>query len=279
MSEFKKKKKYGQNFLTNIAIPKRIAKESGITEECGVIEIGPGFGILTRELAQNAKKVVSVEIDSELIPILSENIADIKNLKIINNDIMQIDIAELIKNELPAMPVCVCANLPYYITTPIIMKLLEGNYGFTSITVMLQKEVADRLCAKSGTENYGAITASVNYYADIKRLFKVSAGSFSPPPKVDSAVIRMDLYKNPPVDVIDEKLFFKVIRAAFSQRRKTLVNALYSYFKSDFSKDEINAIIMQTGLKEKVRGEELDISCFALIANCFYRKLNKKTEG
>ncbi|HAN21951.1 MAG: hypothetical protein A2Y15_05760 [Clostridiales bacterium GWF2_36_10] len=272
-TNFQKKKQYGQNFLTNQAIPKRIAAESGITCECGVIEIGPGFGVLTKELAQIAKKVISIEIDRELIPILQEKTADIQNLKIINKDIMQIDIVELIKDEFQAMPICVCANLPYYITTPILMKLLEGKYGFESITIMVQKEVAERLCAKSGSDNYGAITASVNYFSSIKKLFNVSAGSFSPPPKVDSAVIRLELYKEPPVKLLNEEMFFKVIKAAFSQRRKTLVNSLHSVFNSTFTKDELCGIIVQIGLNLKVRGEDLNISQFALISNEIYKNL------
>lgn len=274
-NNFKKKKQYGQNFLTNQAIPKRIAVESGITTECGVIEIGPGFGVLTKELAQIAKKVVSVEIDSELIPILSEKTTDIQNLKIINKDILQIDIAKLINDEFQTMPVCVCANLPYYITTPILMKLLEGKYGFKSITIMVQKEVAERLCAKSGSNNYGAITASVNYYASVKKLFNVSAGSFSPPPKINSAVIRLDLYKEPPVFLLNEEMLFKVIKAAFSQRRKTLINSLHSVFNSNFTKDELCGIINLIGINSLVRGEELNISQFANIANEIYK--NSKT--
>jgi 16S rRNA (adenine1518-N6/adenine1519-N6)-dimethyltransferase len=272
---FKKKKQYGQNFLVNQAIPKKIAQESGITSECGVIEIGPGFGVLTKELAAIAKKVVAVEIDSELIPILEEKTAGIGNLKIINKDIMQLDIAELISDEFPAMPVCICANLPYYITTPIIMKLLEGRYSFESITVMVQKEVADRLCAKSGTENYGAITASINYYGSIKKLFTVSAGSFSPAPKVDSAVIKLEIYKEPPVFVEDEELLFSVIKAAFSQRRKTIVNSLQSILNSSFTKAELCDIINKIGLKTTVRGEELDIRLFAELSNRIYENLHK----
>jgi 16S rRNA (adenine1518-N6/adenine1519-N6)-dimethyltransferase len=277
-TDFKKKKQYGQNFLTNQAIPKRIALESGITQECGVIEIGPGFGVLTKELCAIAKKVVAVEIDSDLIPILAENTKELENLKIINKDILQLDIAGLISDEFPDMPVCVCANLPYYITTPIIMKLLEGRFGFESITVMVQKEVADRLCAKSGTVNYGAITASINYYGSIRRLFTVSAGSFSPAPKVDSAVVRLDLYKNPPVFVKDEELLFSVIKASFSQRRKTIVNSLHSILNSRFTKQEICGIITEIGLNQNVRGEELDIALFAEISNRLYENLHRKLE-
>ncbi|HOJ47841.1 MAG TPA: 16S rRNA (adenine(1518)-N(6)/adenine(1519)-N(6))-dimethyltransferase RsmA [Bacillota bacterium] len=278
-TEFKKKKHYGQNFLINQAIPKRIAQESGITGVCGVIEIGPGFGVLTKELCAIAKKVVAVEIDSDLIPILAKNTEGIKNLKIIHQDILKLNIAELIAGEFHGMPVCVCANLPYYITTPIIMKLLEGRYGFESITVMVQKEVADRLCAKSGTPNYGAITAVINYYGSIKKLFTVSAGSFSPAPKVDSAVVKLDLYKEPPVFVKDEELFFSVIRASFSQRRKTIVNSLHSILNSRFTKQELCDIIIEIGQKQNVRGEELNIAHFAEISNRIYEKLHIKMEA
>jgi 16S rRNA (adenine1518-N6/adenine1519-N6)-dimethyltransferase len=262
----------------NQAIPKRIAQESGITGECGVIEIGPGFGVLTKELCTIAKKVVAVEIDRDLIPILEKNTEGIENLKIINNDIMQLDLAALISDEFREMPVCVCANLPYYITTPIIMKLLEGRFGFESITIMVQKEVADRLCSKSGTANYGAITAVINYYGSIKRLFTVSAGSFSPAPKVDSAVVKLDLYKEPPVFVQDEELLFTVIKAAFSQRRKTIVNSLHSILNYHFTKKELCDIITKIMPKENVRGEELNIALFAEISNRLYENLHIKTE-
>lgn len=234
--------------------------------------------MLTKELCAVAKKVVAVEIDRDLIPILEKNTEGLENLKIINNDIMRLDIAALISDEFSDMPVCVCANLPYYITTPIIMKLLEGRFGFESITVMVQKEVADRLCAKSGTANYGAITAVVNYYGSIKRLFTVSAGSFSPAPKVDSAVVKLNLYKEPPVFVKDEEFLFSVIKAAFSQRRKTIVNSLHSILNSDFTKKELCDIITEIGLKENVRGEELDIALFAEITNSLYEKLHIKME-
>lgn len=274
-NNFKKKKQFGQNFLTNQAIPKRIAIESGITADCGVIEIGPGFGVLTKELSQRAKKIVAIEIDAELLPILAEKISTLTNTIIINKDILKVDIVKLITDEFLNMPVCVCANLPYYITTPILMKLLEGKYGFLSITIMVQKEVAERLCAKSGSEHYGAITASVSYYARVKRLFTVSAGSFSPAPKVDSAVIQLDLYEKPPVFVEDEELLFTVIKAAFSQRRKTLVNSLHSVFNSNFTKDELCDIIVQIGLNSLVRGEDLNVSQFAEISNMIFKKLHK----
>jgi 16S rRNA (adenine1518-N6/adenine1519-N6)-dimethyltransferase len=274
MADFKKKKQYGQNFLTNVAIPKRIAAESGITSDDCVIEVGPGFGILTRELSAIAHKVVAIEIDTELMDILPQKLADCNNVKIINADILKIDVEELIKTEFEGRNVCVCANLPYYITTDIVMKLLEGNFGFKTITVMVQKEVAERFCSPAGTDGYGAITASIGYYASVKRLFTVKAGSFDPKPKVDSAVIRFDLYKVPPVSPKDKKLFFDVIKAAFSQRRKTLSNAMISSFGSKLTKQDCNEIIVESGFSETVRGEKLDIFAFSKIADAIFDRLN-----
>ncbi len=276
MSDFKKKKQYGQNFLTNVAIPRRIAAESGITSEDCVIEIGPGFGILTKELSAIAHKVVAIEIDSELMDILPEKLAECKNVKVVNADILKTDVEALIKTEFGNRTVCVCANLPYYITTDIVMKLLEGNYGFKTITVMVQKEVAERFCSAAGTEGYGAITASISYYASVKRLFTVKAGSFDPKPKVDSAVIRFDLYKEPPVTPKDKKLLFNVIKAAFSQRRKTLTNTLNSAFGATLSKQAISEIVSQAGFPETVRGEELDIFAFSKIADLIYEYTYRK---
>lgn len=274
MSGFVKKKKYGQNFLTSDRIPARIAAESGITSECGVIEIGPGLGVLTKQLLAVAKKVVAIEIDTELIPILTEKFADEENFRLINEDVLNVDLDKLIAEHFPDMPVCVCANLPYYITTPILMKLLEGKHGFRTITVMVQKEVAQRLCSKCGDSEYGAITASVNYYASVKRLFPVKAGSFSPPPKVDSAVIRFDLYDTPPVNPVDENTFFAVIRAAFAQRRKTLLNALCTAFSDRLSRDELAAIITEAGLTQDVRGEKTDNKTLCFISDKIFFNIN-----
>ena len=274
MAEFKKKKQYGQNFLTNVAIPRRIAAESGITKEDCVIEIGPGFGILTKELCEIAHKVVAIEIDNELMNILPQKLEGYDNVKVINADILKTDVEKLIKDEFGDRSVCVCANLPYYITTDIVMKLLEGNYGFKTITVMVQKEVAERFCSKAGTDGYGAITASISYYASVKRLFTVKAGSFDPKPKVDSAVIRFDLYKEPPVTPKNKDILFGVIKTAFSQRRKTLVNSLFSSYGNKLSKEEIVEIVIKSGSSETVRGEELDIYAFSKIADLIYDKIN-----
>ena len=274
MSDFVKKKKYGQNFLTSDRIPTRIAAESGITEECGVIEIGPGLGVLTKQLLAIAKKVVAIEIDTELSPILTEKFSNNPNFCLINEDILNVDLNKLIDEHFPGMPVCVCANLPYYITTPILMKLLEGKHGFQTITVMVQKEVAQRLCSKCGDSEYGAITASVNYYASVKRLFPVKAGSFSPPPKVDSAVIRFDLYDTPPITPADEATFFSVIRAAFAQRRKTLLNALCTAFSDRLSKDTISEIIADAKLPQDVRGEKTDNKTLCFISDKIFFNIN-----
>ena len=277
MTDFKKKKQYGQNFLTNVAIPRRIAAESGIQPEDGVIEIGPGFGILTKEIASIASKVVAIEIDTELMEILPQKLKDFNNIKIINEDILNININKLISEEFPNKNICVCANLPYYITTDIVMKLLEGNYGFKTITVMVQKEVAERFCAKAGTDGYGAITASISYYATVKRLFTVKAGSFDPKPKVDSAVIRFDLYKEPPVKPLNKDILFAVIKAAFSQRRKTLLNTLNSSFGNLISKEILLDIIKQCGLSETVRGEELSICDFSNLSDLIFTHIKNKT--
>ncbi len=271
MADFKKKKHYGQNFLTNVAIPRRIAAESGITPDDCVIEVGPGFGILTRELSAIADKVVAIEIDTELMEILPEKLKNCTNVEIINQDILKIDIQNLVSEKFGDKDVCVCANLPYYITTDIVMKLLEGDYKFKTITVMVQKEVAERFCAKAGTPLYGAVTASINYYASVKRLFTVKAGSFDPRPKVDSAVIRFDVHKTPPVFPIDKKTFFDVIKAAFSQRRKTLLNSLNSVFGSDIPKETLASLLIENGFSETVRGEELDIQAFSKISDLIYK--------
>lgn len=279
MSEhFRKKKQYGQNFLTNPAIPARIVRESGIDGSCGVLEIGPGLGALTLQLAPVAAKVVAVEIDHELIEPLHEKFSPFHNITLIEQDILKTDLDALLAKEFADMPVCVCANLPYYITTPILMKLLEGRHGFRSITVMVQKEVADRLCSTNGQDGYGAITASVQYYASVKKLFAVSAGNFSPKPKVDSAVIRLDLYEKPPVEVADEERFFSVIRAAFLQRRKTLCNALCSYFPA-YGKENVKSLLQACGLSETVRGEMLSIGQFAALTNLMIKNEHKSNQS
>ncbi len=258
-------KSLGQNFLINPSVCPKMAELSGADSGVGVIEVGPGIGVLTNELCRLADKVVAVELDKRLLPVLKETLSEYENLKIINDDILKIDLHNLIREEFDGMDVIVCANLPYYITSPVIMKLLEDKLPISSITVMVQKEAAQRICAGVGTRQSGAVTVSVNYYAVPKMLFSVSAGSFMPAPKVDSAVIRLDILKEPPVRVGDESKFFSVVKAAFSQRRKTLANSLSSGLSR--SKDEVNSILENSGILPSSRAEQLSLEDFAAIAN------------
>ncbi len=259
-------KGYGQNFLINEAIPKRIAAECGADAESGILEIGPGIGTLTCELCRQYRKVVAIEIDASLIPALSETTVEFDNLKIINADVLKVDLPSLLAEEFAGMPVTVCANLPYYITTPILMRLLESGCHFEHITVMIQKEVALRLCAKPGDSEYGAVTASVARYGQVSRLFTVSAGSFIPAPKVESAVIRITVDAVRRYTVKDETMMTRVIRGAFAQRRKTLVNSLASEF-SGWNKEKLTRAVFRAGLSPDVRGETLGISAFACLAD------------
>ncbi len=258
-------KKFGQNFLVNPEVPYRIAESCGAGENDCVLEIGPGIGTLTQELCEIAKKVVAVEIDSGLIPVLAETLAEYDNVEVINSDIMKTDIKKLFEEKFGKDDVYVCANLPYYITTPILMLLLENRLPFKKMTFMVQKEVADRLCATPMDNDYGAVTAAVNYYGEVRKLFNVSAGNFMPSPKVDSAVIQISLYETPPVKADDEKQFFSLIRAAFEQRRKTLVNALNG--KAGISKEQIAQAITNVGLDVNIRGERLGIEEFARLSD------------
>ena len=259
----------GQNFLIAPWVPQSIAAEAGVDETAGVLEIGPGIGCLTRELALRYEKVVAIEIDRGLLPVLAKTLADCPNAHVVNADVMKIDIPRLIKEEAEGRDVVVCANLPYYITTPILMRLLECGVPFRSITVMVQAEVATRLTAKAGESDYGAITAVLGYYGDVKRLFTVPAGCFMPAPKVNSAVIRIGLHEKCPYDVLDRSLFFGLIKAAFGQRRKTLVNAITSSYQS-FSKDCVIKALNQLGFSETVRGERLSTSDFAALSDLLY---------
>ena len=248
-------KALGQNFIVNPSVCPRMAEESGIDETCGVIEIGAGIGVLTAELAKRAKKVVCVELDTRLLPILAETLADFDNIEIINQDVLKTDLAALIEEKFSGMPVYVCANLPYYITSPVIMTLLESRLPIESITVMVQKEAAQRLCAPVGSRLSGAVTVAVDYYAEAQKLFDVSAGSFMPAPKVDSAVIRMDIRKNPEIEITDEALFFRMVHAAFGQRRKTAANSISA--GSGIPKDVVIKAIEECGFKPSVRAEGL----------------------
>lgn len=255
----------GQNFLINPSVCPRMAEMSGAGEKVGVIEIGPGIGVLTNELCKLAEKVVAIEIDKRLIPVLSETLSDYDNVKVINEDVLKIDLNKLIEEEFNGMKVVVCANLPYYITSPIIMKLLEENLPIEAITVMVQKETAQRMCAEVGTRQSGAVTVAVNYYSKPEILFNVSAGSFMPAPKVDSAVIKLNVFDKPAVQVQDSKMFFKIVKSAFGQRRKTLPNSLSSGL--GISKSEINNLLSECGISLTARAEQLKLEDFKNIAD------------
>lgn len=267
-SGFSFSKALGQNFIVNPSVCPRMAENCGADKECGVLEVGPGIGVLTNELCKVAKKVVAVELDKRLPEILAKTLSDHDNVKIVSGDIMEIDLHKLIKEEFDGMDVVVCANLPYYITSPVIMKLLEEKLPIKALTVMVQKEAADRLCAQLGTRECGAVTASVRYYSEPQLLFKVSAGSFMPAPKVDSAVIRLDVRKTPSVELCDEKLFFKVIKASFAQRRKTVVNSISSTLGID--KATVTAVMEKAGLNPLARAEQLSLEDFAALTNALW---------
>lgn len=260
------KKKFGQNFLTSDSVVARIADTPSESAEVGVLEIGPGIGTLTEALAERYKKVVSVEIDEGLLPVLAETVGWRDNVTVVNADAMKIDLPAFVREHFADMPVCVCANLPYYITSPIIMKILESGSLFESVTVMIQKEVADRLSAEAGSGDYGAITVFVSYLADVEKCFTVGPGNFLPPPKVTSAVIRMTPHKQPPVEVKDPENMEKIIKAAFEQRRKMLAGAL-SMATPKHSKAEIAEKITEAGLSPDVRGEKLSLADFARLSD------------
>ena len=263
------RKEYGQNFLIRREIPARIAEECTENEESMILEIGPGIGCLTKELAERYAKVFSVEIDSHLLPILAKTLADYDNVTVVNQDVMKVDLGALIAEHAEGRDVSVCANLPYYITTPILMALLESGVPFRSITVMVQAEVAARLCAKAGDDTYGAITAVLGYYGDVRRLFTVPASAFLPAPKVNSAVVRIDLYETPRYTPKDKKLFFSIIKAAFEMRRKTLVNAISA--KLSYTKEEVADALAAIGLSDKIRGERLSTADFASLADALLK--------
>ena len=260
-------KSLGQNFLINPSVCPRMAEAAVQGADVGVLEIGPGIGVLTNELLKRASKVVAVELDRRLLPVLDETLAEYDNLKVINADVMKLDLHTLIAEEFGSMDVSVCANLPYYITSPIIMKLLEDRLPVSSITVMVQKEAAVRLCAEPGSRDSSAITAAVRYYCDPELLFHVSAGSFMPAPKVDSAVIRLSL-REPSVHPRDEALFFRVIRGAFAQRRKTVLNSLSSSLSLD--KGELSDILCKAGVDPGARAERLTLQNFSDISDAVY---------
>lgn len=265
-------KEFGQNFLTNKMVVEDIAEYCCEGRSNTILEIGPGIGTLTNELAQRYEKVIALEIDRGLIPVLSYTLDEYDNVTVINEDVMKADIEALLAPYFEG-GVSVCANLPYYITTPILMKLLESRLPFDYITVMVQSEVADRLCAKAGSKNCGAITAVLSYYGEAEKLFKVSAGNFMPPPKVDSSVVRIRLYKDKPCKPKDEELFFKVIKAAFEQRRKTLQNALSCGFP-EIPKEKLAEVIEKAGHRPDIRGEKLNVEEFCALADLLWEVKN-----
>lgn len=254
----------GQNFLINPSVCPKMAELSCAGEGVGVIEIGPGIGVLTQELCERADKVVAVEIDQGLIPVLEETLGGYDNLKVINDDVMKLDLKKLIEDEFKGLKVVVCANLPYYITSPVIMKLLEDRLPIESITVMVQKEAAQRICAEVGSRESGAVTVAVNYYSKPEMLFSVSAGSFMPAPKVDSAVMKLSVYEKPLFELEDEKKFFTVVKAAFAQRRKTVLNSISSSL--GLEKSAVNEILSESGVNPQARAEKLSMEDFAEIS-------------
>ena len=268
---FRFSKSMGQNFLTAAWVPEDIAEAAGLDEHTGVLEIGPGIGCLTEQLSMRAGKVVSVELDTALKPVLAETLAGRSNVEIVYGDILKLNIPELLDEKMPEQRRVVCANLPYNVTGPVISGILRCGC-FDSVTVMIQREVARRICASPGTGDYGAFTVFVNWYAQPELLFDVSPDCFIPQPKVTSSVIRLDCRKNPPVEVRSEELFMRVVRAAFAQRRKTLLNALSSAF-GELSKESIEKCLTNSGFAPKVRGEVLSIGEFAKIADAFYEVL------
>lgn len=259
------KKGLGQNFLTSRDVLHEIVEAA--EPEDGVIEIGPGFGVLTQELAKSSEKVVTIEIDERLIDVLDYTLSDYDNVKIVNKDILKTNLKELIKEEFDGRKVSVAANLPYYITTPIITKLLEEKLPIKSIVVMVQKEVALRLAAKEGSKDYGAISVLCRYYTEPTVVTKVPASLFVPPPKVDSAVLKLKIREKPAVDVLDEKMFFKVVKASFAQRRKTLLNCLCSGFS--VPKAQISSLLEGIDILPSRRGETLSIEEFKKISDVF----------
>ena len=270
--DFVFQKKFGQNFLIDSHVLDKIVSAAGITKDDFVLEIGPGIGSMTQYLAASARKVFAVEIDKALIPILEDTLKEFDNVQVINQDILKVDIKKLAEEHNDGKPIKVVANLPYYITTPIIMGLFESQVPIDSITVMVQKEVADRMKVGPGTKDYGALSLAVQYYAEPYIVANVPPNCFMPRPKVGSAVIRLTRHEKPPVEVADEKLMFRLIRASFNQRRKTLANGLNNSPELSYSKEEIQQTIEKCGFKAGIRGEALTLEDFAKLANAFSEK-------
>jgi 16S rRNA (adenine1518-N6/adenine1519-N6)-dimethyltransferase len=269
------RKELGQNFLTDRCVVEDIAASASDDRESTILEIGPGIGTLSWALCEQYRKVIALEIDNGLIPVLGFTMGEYRNFSVVNEDVMKADLDALLESAFAEGKVSVCANLPYYITTPILMKLLESGLPFENITIMIQKEVADRLCARAGKSEYGAITAVLAYYGVAEALFTVPADRFVPAPKVDSTVVRIRLHKQKPYHPKDEELMFRTIRAAFEQRRKTLSNAL-SAGLGVLSKEQFTDIIVACGHRADIRGERLDIADFVALSDAIYDVLNKE---
>lgn len=269
-------KKFGQNFLIDTHVLEKIVKAAGVTKDDMVIEIGPGIGTLTQYLCEAAREVIAVEIDKTLIPILEDTLSAYSNVTVINEDILKLDINRLVQEKNNNKPVKIVANLPYYITTPIIMGLFETHVPVDNITVMVQKEVADRMQSGPGTKNYGALSLAVQYYAKPYIAANVPPNCFIPRPNVGSAVIRLDLHKEQPLQVCDENLMFRIIRASFNQRRKTLVNGLNNSSEISLQKDIIAEAIEELGVTPTIRGEALTLEQFAKLSNVIYKKINDR---
>ena len=264
---FRFQKKFGQNFLIDPHVLEKIIRAAEVTKDDFVLEIGPGIGTMTQYLAEAAREVLAVEIDRSLLPILEDTLSPYDNVTVLNADILKVDIAEIAREKNEGKPIKVVANLPYYITTPILMGLLESGAPVSSITVMVQKEVADRMAAGPGTKDYGALSLAVQFYAETYLAANVPPNCFMPRPNVGSAVIRLTRREEPPVKVHSQELLFKLIRASFNQRRKTLVNGLNNYAGLSYSKEEIQEALRQMNLSETVRGETLTLSQFAELAD------------
>ena len=273
--QFAFQKKFGQNFLINTGVLEDIIDAAEVTDEDMVLEIGPGIGTMTQYLCENARQVIAVEIDTNLIPILKDTLSAYDNVRIINDDILKVDINELAREYNNGRPIKVVANLPYYITTPIIMGLFESHVPIESITVMVQKEVADRMQAGPGTKDYGALSLAVQYYSKPQIVVNVPPSCFMPQPKVGSTVISLRRHQQPVVQVEDEKLMFKVIRASFNQRRKTLANGLNNYGGINLTKEQIQQSIEELGVPVNIRGEALSLEQFACLSNIIGKKLVK----
>lgn len=269
---FNFQKKYGQNFLIDPHVLDKIIESADITKEDFVLEIGPGIGTMTQYLCESAREVCAVEIDKNLIPILEDTLAEYDNVTVLNQDILKVDIVKLAEEKNDGKPIKVVANLPYYITTPIIMGLFESHVPMESITIMVQKEVADRMQVGPGTKDYGALSLAVQYYAEPEIVANVPANCFMPRPNVGSAVIRLTRYSEPPVQAEDEKLMFRLIRASFNQRRKTLVNGLNNAPNVNFSKEVIAESIEELGVSPSIRGEALTLEQFARLSNILRNK-------